>query len=65
MSWAIWLDDHGDGHVVETVDVPVMAVEETPPPWHRYGAECPCQPRVLSVDPVTGHRTIGHQDPVQ
>ena len=64
MTWAIWVDDQRDTHVVERVDVPVMAAD-TPPPWHRYGAECPCQPRIITVDLVTGHHVIGHQDPVQ
>lgn len=65
MSWAVWIDHVRDVHVVEVLDVTPMQMQEVLPPWHAVGDICPCQPQVLSVDPVTGRRTIGHRDPVQ
>lgn len=65
MSWVVWIDHLRDVHVVEALDMTPMQVQEVPPPWHMLDDICPCQPRVLFVDPVTARRTIGHRDPVQ
>ena len=64
-TWSTWLDEDHAVHVVTNVDVHPMMLGSEPSPWHAFGdVPCPCQPKVLERDPVSGQRIVGHKDPI-